>query len=68
MPFSNQIFSRLVSRREAQQALSIGSTTLYKWCREGRLTPIKFGPRCTRFRLTEIETLIVQHEEIGGAA
>lgn len=58
MQFSDQIFSKLVSRKEAQRTLSVGSTTLYKWCHEGKLTPIKFGPRCTRFRLAELEALI----------
>lgn len=50
--------SMLVSSKTAKTVLAVGSTTLYKWCREGKLIPIKFGPRCTRFRLAELEALI----------
>ncbi len=49
---------RLITAREALHLLSVGSTTLYKFCRQGKLTPVKFSRRCTRFRLTEIHELI----------
>jgi excisionase family DNA binding protein len=49
---------RLVSAREAAHLLGVGNTTLYKFCRLGRLNPVKFGRRCTRFRLSEIKRLI----------
>lgn len=38
--------------------LGIGSTTLYKFCRTGKLNPVKFSRRCTRFRISEIQALI----------
>lgn len=49
---------RLITAREAMHMLSIGSTTLYKFCREGKLNPVKFSRRCTRFRVSEIQGLI----------
>ncbi len=49
---------RLVTAREAMYLLGIGSTTLYKFCRLGKLSPVKFGQRCTRFRRSEIQSLI----------
>ena len=38
---------RLVTGREAAHLLGISSTTLYKFCREGKLTAVKFSRRCT---------------------
>ena len=58
----------LVTPRQAKHHLQIGATKLAKMCREGELTPIKFGRRCTRFRWDEIETLIEAHAQNGGAA
>ena len=51
----------LVDIKVTKHALNVGTTTIYKWCRDGLLTPIKFGPRCTRFRLNEIQALIDAH-------
>lgn len=49
---------RLVTGREAAHLLGISITTLYKFCREGKLNPIKFSRRCTRFRASQIQALI----------
>lgn len=57
----------LFTTRETKAYLRIGTTTLYKLCKEGKLTPIKFG-RCTRFQLSEIRTLIDAHASPKGAA
>lgn len=46
----------------AKQLLAVGGTTIYKFCNEGKLTPIKFGRRCTRFRISEIQALIATYE------
>lgn len=59
---------RLVAAREAMHLLSVGSTTLYKFVKLGKLTPVKFGSRCTRFRLSEIVALICANAVPGGAA
>jgi hypothetical protein len=53
--------SILLSPKQAQHALCIGTTTLYKFCDEGKLTPIKFSRRCTRFRLSDVHALIDAH-------
>lgn len=57
----------LVSLKETCRILAVGSTTIYLWCRQGKLTAYKFGSRCTRFRLSEIEALINAHATKGGA-
>lgn len=51
----------LLDLKATKKALTVGTTTIYKWCSEGLLTPIKFGNRCTRFRLSEIHALIDTH-------
>lgn len=57
--------SILLSPKQAQHALCIGATTLYKFCDEGKLTPIKFSRRCTRFRWSEVQALIDAHAASG---
>lgn len=61
-------YVRLFTIRETKAHLRIGTTTLYKLCKEGKLTPIKFGRRCTRFQLSEILALIDAHTPKKGAA
>lgn len=56
----------LFTAREAKAYLRIGTTTLYKLCKEGKLTPIKFGRRCTRFRLSDVKALIDAATAEGG--
>lgn len=56
---------RLVSAREATHLLGISNTTLYKFCREGKLNPVKFSRRCTRFRVSEIQALICVNQTGG---
>jgi excisionase family DNA binding protein len=53
-----QYIDRLVNAREATHLLGISNTTLYKFCQEGKLNPVKFSRRCTRFRVSEIQALI----------
>jgi predicted DNA-binding transcriptional regulator AlpA len=57
---------RLITAREAMHLLGIGSTTLYKFCRQGNLNPVKFSKRCSRFRLSEIHAFINSVQK-GGA-
>lgn len=58
---------RLVTIREAMHLLSVGSTTLYKFAKLGKLSPVRFGRRCTRFRLSEVQALIGPSTGTGGA-
>ena len=48
----------LYSVKQICSRLSVGKSTVYKWCREGLLSPIKFGRRCTRFRSSEVQELV----------
>lgn len=57
---------RLITVRETLLLLGIGSTTLYKFCRQGKLNPVKFSTRCTRFRMSEINAFI-DNAQKGGA-
>lgn len=54
----NQTLDRLVTPHDAAHMLGISITTLYKFCRDGKLNPVKFSRRCTRFRVSEIQDLI----------
>jgi excisionase family DNA binding protein len=54
----NSHVDRLITVREAMHLLGVGSTTFYKFCREGKVKPIKFSRRCTRFRMSEITAFI----------
>lgn len=60
-----QYIDRLVNAREATHLLGISNTTLYKFCREGKLNPVKFSRRCTRFRVSDIQALICANQEGG---
>ncbi len=62
------ISQQLISPREACSLLGMGLTTLYKFFKEGKLTPIKLGRRCTRVRLSEILALVETFSEMRGAA
>ncbi len=48
----------LVSDKTGAQALSIGRTKFWGLVKDGKLTPIKLGTRCTRFRSDQILELV----------
>jgi excisionase family DNA binding protein len=56
----------LLTPTESKLYLGIGLTKLYALCKTGKLTPVKFGKRCTRFRKSELDALIAAHSVIGG--
>lgn len=58
MDSQNFHFDRLVKAKEALHLLGIGSTTLYKLSRTGRLNPVRYSNRCVRYRMSEIQALI----------
>lgn len=64
---ASHINLQLISPREACSLLGVGLTTLYKFFKEGKLTPIKFGRRCTRVRLSEVLALIETFSDMRGA-
>lgn len=48
----------LLTAVQVQKRLGISRTTLYKWLLEKRLTAVRFGARCTRFRSSEVDALV----------
>lgn len=54
---------RLISVSETAHILGMSKTTIWRRVEEGYLPPpIKFGPRCSRWRLSEINLVISQAE------
>ncbi len=50
---------RLVSVKEVAKALGIGVSTVWLWVQQGRLPePIKLGDRCTRWKMSAIQSVI----------
>ena len=55
----NRDQDRLVTVRELSSILSVGKSTIWAWVAAGRLpAPLRFGGRCTRWRLSEIQAVI----------
>ena len=48
----------LLTRREACDLLKISLSTLERWERTNRLTPIRLSPGVIRYKRTDIERLI----------
>lgn len=58
----------LLTAKEAQHRLSIGSTTLNKFVRVKWLTPVRFSKRLVRYRACEVQVLIDSFAKKGGEA
>lgn len=49
-------FAWYLSDNEIATRLGVHRTTVRRWVREGRFPkPVKLGPNCTRWKLTDIE-------------
>ncbi len=48
----------LVKVREAAQLLGVSVRTLYAWMSGGRVQSVRFGKRCTRIPMAEVERLM----------
>ena len=45
-----------LTRKEVLQRFLIGNTTLYRWIKDGQFPqPVRFGPRCIRWKLEQLE-------------
>lgn len=44
----------LIDIKELARRLSLSHYTLYNWVWQGRLMPIRLGPRCLRFDYDEV--------------
>ncbi|MFK0572915.1 helix-turn-helix transcriptional regulator [Endozoicomonas sp.] len=54
----------LLSRSEVLDRYGIGNTTLYRWLSDGRFVePIRFGPRCIRWKLQDLEAWEQQRQD-----
>lgn len=47
----------LLTLREVMARLKVSRSTVWRWIKEGRLHPVKLGPRSNRFRVAEVEAL-----------
>jgi prophage regulatory protein len=53
---------RYFSDSDLAQTLGVSRNTIWRWAREGRLSPpIKIGPNCTRWPESAIEALVRRH-------
>jgi excisionase family DNA binding protein len=52
---------RLLTVREACEALSCGPRTLWTWTASGLLKPVRVGRRFIRYPLSEVRRFIRQH-------
>lgn len=48
----------LVNDRVAAAALAVGRTKFWSLVKEGKLTPVRMGSKCTRFRTDELFLII----------
>ena len=48
----------LATRREACDLLKISMSTLERWERQGKLTPVRLSPGVVRYRRSDLERLI----------
>jgi predicted DNA-binding transcriptional regulator AlpA len=60
---------RLIPLSEVASLLGMSKTTVWEMVRRGLLPkPLKFGPRMSRWRLSDIQKVIAKAEEAGRAA
>lgn len=60
---------KLLRQGEVAKMIGVSKSTVWNLVRDGTLpTPLKFGPRMSRWRLSEIEAAIEQAEARGRAA
>jgi excisionase family DNA binding protein len=57
---------KLLTQREVCELLQISPKSLQKLRREGRITYIKFAPRCLRFRQEDVRRFIQLREKAAG--
>ena len=50
---------RALRAKAASVAYGVGESTLWKLASEGKLKPVRLGPRCTLFPVDQLEALFV---------
>lgn len=56
----------LIDLRQASEMLGVTVQTLRRWCKQGRLTYIKLGPKCVRVRRADVEAFLNDATFAGG--
>lgn len=54
---SKGLYPSLVTVDQAAKLLSVSRSTIWNMCTSGRLVPVKFGQRCTRIKLADIQAM-----------
>ena len=58
--------TRYLTRRQLLTHYGIGNTTLYRWIKDSSVrfpTPVQFGPRCVRWKLSDLKAWELSREE-----
>ena len=58
---------KLLKIGELAERLGISKLTAYHWLGQGRLPCIRFSARCVRFRESQVERMLDQLSQKGGA-
>lgn len=59
------IIPALLSNADAAKYLAISVKSLYSLAKEGRITPVRIGPRCVKYQVAELDRFIAACR--GGA-
>jgi len=57
---------KLLTIRQLAERLNISPGTAYHWLSQGRLTCVRFSPRCVRFREGDIEKMLQHMTDQGN--
>jgi excisionase family DNA binding protein len=50
--------NRLLKPQDAADMIGVKKSTIWQWCRSGRLPHIRVTPRCFRIRQSDLETYL----------
>ncbi|WP_431023792.1 helix-turn-helix transcriptional regulator [Halomonas sp. H5] len=61
-----QTTRQYLNDRQVAERYSVGRATPWRWLKEGRFpAPVKLGPGCTRWRLTDLEAWEGEQAEVA---
>lgn len=59
----SKLHQRYASDKQLSDFLEVSRQTIWRWVREGKFpAPIKLGPNCTRWRLSDVQAWEVSRE------
>ncbi len=50
--------NRLLKPKDAAELIGVAKSTIWEWCRNGRLPHIRVTPRCFRIRQSDLESFL----------